>query len=139
MNSYAAAQVSGVVAWITLLFIGVLLVPRTGYMVWRLWRHGERPKSYNKRYSDAWMIDFARTSPTAVVSMTFLVIGVEVDYFFGVGNLFLKLVVLVSGLLFMLVGLLSISVHFLRRPQWCIAPVLRDPKPSRPRSRPRRG
>lgn len=138
MNSYAAAQVSGVVAWAALLFFGVLVLPRLGYLMWRLWRYGERPKNYSKAYSEAGWIDFQRMGPTLVASMTFAVISVEVDYFFGTGNLFLKLVVFLSALLFMIVGLMSISVHFLRRPQWCIAPVLRNPQPERVRPPPRR-
>jgi hypothetical protein len=71
--------------------------------------------------------------------MIFLVIAVAVDYFFGVSTLFLKLVVFVSGVLFMLVGVLSISVHFVRRPQWCIAPVMREDKRSRRRQSAPRG
>jgi hypothetical protein len=136
MSSYAAAQVSGVVAWAVLLLFGLLL-PRTGYLMWRLWRNGEQPRNYSKSYSDAGWLNFQRMGPTAVVSITFLVIGVDVDYFFGTGNLFLELVVFVSGLLCFFVGALSVSVQVLRRPQWCIAPVLRDSQRSRPR--PRRG
>ncbi|HWF26294.1 MAG TPA: hypothetical protein VG275_12640 [Solirubrobacteraceae bacterium] len=139
MSGYAATHVSGLLAWTALVFFGVLVLPRLGYLMWRLWRYGERPKNYSKRYSEEWWLDFQRMGPTAVVAMTFLVTGVEVDYFFGVGNLFPKLVVLISGLLFLIVGALSFAVHYLHRPQWCIAPVLRDPKHSRVRSRPRRG
>ncbi|HEY5241725.1 MAG TPA: hypothetical protein VIJ22_09680, partial [Polyangiaceae bacterium] len=77
----------------------------------------------------------ARMGPTTVVCLTALVIGVGVDHFAGTGDVFLKLVVLISGLLFFIAGLLSFSVRYLRRPQWCIAPVLREPG----RPRPRRG
>ncbi|HEY5317681.1 MAG TPA: hypothetical protein VIJ20_06855, partial [Solirubrobacteraceae bacterium] len=60
MNGIATAQVSGVVVWVALLFLGLFVVPRTAYVSWRLWRHGERPKSYNKGYSNAQMTDYAR-------------------------------------------------------------------------------
>jgi hypothetical protein len=133
MSGYAATHVSGVVAWAALVFFGVLVLPRLGYLMWRLWRYGERPKNYSKGYSESSWLNFQRMGPTAVIALTFGVIAVDVDYFFGVGNLLLKLVVFLGALLFMVVGALSVSVHVLRRPQWCIAPVLREPK--RPRAR----
>jgi hypothetical protein len=138
MSAYATTGPSAVLAWAALLFFGVLILPRLGYLMWRPWHYGERPKNYGKSYSEAGWVDFQRIGPTTVICLAFAVIAADVDYFFGLGTPFLKLVVYGSAILAAAAGVLTISVHFLRWPQWCIAPVLREPKRPRRRPRPRR-
>ena len=128
MSVYATTRPSGVLAWGALLFFGVLVLPRLGYLMWRLWHYGEQPKNHVKSYDEWQWVDFQRVGPTAVSALAFAVIATDVDYFFGLGTPLLKLVVYGSAILAAAAGLLAISVHFLRRPQWCIAPVLREPK-----------
>jgi hypothetical protein len=139
MVSYAATRPSGLLAWSGLVFFGVLLLPRIGWLMWRLWRYGQVPKSYNRRYGDAWMRDFARVGPATVVTLTAGLIAVEVDYFFGMGTPLLKVLVGVFGVVFFAGGLLTMTIHYLHWPRWCIAPVLRDPERPRRMSRPQDG
>jgi hypothetical protein len=62
----------------------------------------------------------------AAVGSTALVVSVAVIYLLGRGVAY-TIVLLATGAVFFASGVLLFTIHFFRKPQWAIAPVMRDP------------
>lgn len=112
-------------AWLSAVLL-VLCMPFGWWLLWRLWHRREVRLRPNNPYSPSQQELLLRMYPAAIVCVTGMLFLVAFVGFVGQRTLGEKIVVGVFGIVFFGAGFIGISVHFLGRPRWAIAPILRE-------------